>query len=66
MLAIFAQRCALAVSFLGDDQQVIVGRCYVGSGQIRGKPRGYNGAGLVDEFRRPKLAFDAVKAAVQA
>lgn len=41
-------------------------RSYVGSGQIRGKPRGYNCAGLVDEFRRPKLAFDAVKKAVQA
>lgn len=27
-------------------------------GQIRGKPRGYNCAGLVDEYRRPKLAYD--------
>lgn len=29
-------------------------------GQIRGKPRGYNCAGLVDEYRRPKLAYDKV------
>ncbi len=29
-------------------------------GQIRGKPRGYNCAGLVDEYRRMKLAYDAV------
>ncbi len=29
-------------------------------GQIRGKPRGYNCAGLVDEYRRKKMAYDAV------
>jgi beta-glucuronidase len=23
-----------------------------------GRPRGYNNKGLLDEFRRPKLAFD--------
>lgn len=38
-------------------------RSFVGVGQIRTKPRGYNCAGLVDEFRRPKLAYDAVRAA---
>lgn len=36
-------------------------KSYVGSGQIRCKPRGFNSAGLLDEYRRPKLAFDAVK-----
>lgn len=40
-------------------------RSYVGAGDVRGKPRGYNCAGLVDEFRRPKLAFDAVKEALR-
>lgn len=34
-------------------------RSYI-RGQIRGKPRGYNLAGLVDEYRRPKMAYDAV------
>ncbi|WP_043582026.1 glycoside hydrolase family 2 protein [Geminisphaera colitermitum] len=29
--------------------------------EIRTKPRGYNNAGLLDEYRRPKLAFDTVK-----
>lgn len=37
-------------------------RSFVGTGEIRTKPRGYNCAGLVDEFRRPKLAYDAVRA----
>ncbi len=36
-------------------------RSYVNAGAIRSKPRGYNCAGLVDEFRRPKLAYEAVK-----
>lgn len=36
-------------------------KSYVGSGQVRCKPRGFNSAGLLDEYRRPKLAFDAVK-----
>lgn len=35
-------------------------RSFVGSGQVRTKPRGFNYAGLVDEYRRPKLAYDAV------
>ena len=26
-----------------------------------GRPRGFNNKGLVDEFRRPKLGFDAVR-----
>lgn len=38
-------------------------RSFVGTGPVRTKPRGFNCAGLVDEFRRPKLAFDAVRAA---
>lgn len=32
-----------------------------GLGQIRGKPRGFNLAGLLDEYRRPKMAYDAIK-----
>ena len=36
-------------------------KSYVNSGQIRCKPRGFNSAGLLDEYRRPKLAFDTVK-----
>jgi beta-glucuronidase len=35
-------------------------RSYVNTGNIRVKPRGYNSAGLVDEYRRPKLAYDVV------
>ncbi len=34
-------------------------RSYI-RGQIRGKPLGYNLAGLVDAYRRPKLAYYAV------
>ncbi len=34
-------------------------------GQIRGKPRGYNCAGLVDEYRREKLAYNAVAKAIK-
>lgn len=30
-------------------------------GPVRGKARGFNCAGLLDEYRRPKLAFDVVK-----
>lgn len=30
-------------------------------GPVRSKARGFNCAGLLDEYRRPKLAFDAVK-----
>jgi beta-glucuronidase len=30
-------------------------------GQVRGKFRGYNNAGLLDEYRRPKLAYDEVR-----
>ena len=36
-------------------------KSFVNSGQIRCKPRGFNCAGLLDEYRRPKLAFDTVK-----
>jgi beta-glucuronidase len=28
---------------------------------VMGRPRGYNNKGLLDEYRRPKLAFDVVK-----
>ncbi len=34
-------------------------------GQIRGKARGYNCAGIVDEYRRQKLAYSAVADAVK-
>jgi beta-glucuronidase len=37
-------------------------KSYVNAGAIRGKPRGFNCAGLVDEYRRPKLAFQTVRA----
>jgi len=40
--------------------QFIDSRSY-GMGEIRGKPRGYNLAGLVDEYRRPKMAFYAIR-----
>ena len=36
-------------------------RSYVNVGVVRTKTRGYNCAGLLDEYRRPKLAFDTVK-----
>jgi len=37
-------------------------RSYVNVGSdVRGKPRGFNCAGLLDEYRRPKLAYDAVR-----
>lgn len=35
-------------------------RSFVNAGEVRTKPRGFNCAGLLDEYRRPKLAFDAV------
>ncbi|HPY89978.1 MAG TPA: glycoside hydrolase family 2 TIM barrel-domain containing protein [Lentisphaeria bacterium] len=42
-------------------------RSYVNAAPgVRGKPRGFNCAGLVDEYRRPKLAYNAVKEAFQA
>ena len=41
-------------------------RSYINSGDVRGKPRGFNCAGLVDEYRRPKLAYDAVRAVFRA
>ncbi len=41
--------------------QMIDCRSYVNVGAIRCKPRGYNSAGLLDEYRRPKLAFDTVR-----
>ena len=31
------------------------------NGEIRCKRRGFNNAGVLDEYRRPKLAFDALK-----
>lgn len=31
------------------------------NGVIRTKGRGFNNAGIMDEYRRPKLAFDALK-----
>lgn len=36
-------------------------RSYVNAGEVRGKPRGFNCAGLLDEYRRPKMAYDKVK-----
>lgn len=42
--------------------QMIDCKSFVLGGQIRTKPRGFNCAGLLDEYRRPKLAFDTVKA----
>lgn len=36
-------------------------KSYVNTGEIRGKVRGYNCAGLVDEYRRCKLSFFTVK-----
>lgn len=41
-------------------------RSFVNAGQVRTKPRGFNCAGLVDEYRRPKMAYDAVKALFRA
>jgi len=41
--------------------QMIDCKSYVNAGQIRCKPRGFNSAGLLDEYRRPKLSFDTVK-----
>ncbi|MBT4820521.1 MAG: beta-galactosidase, partial [Lentisphaerae bacterium] len=35
-------------------------RSYGPSGQVRSKPRGINNAGVLDEYRRPKLACRAV------
>ena len=34
--------------------------------RILGRPRGFNNKGLVDEYRRPKLAFDVVSQAFHA
>jgi beta-glucuronidase len=36
-------------------------RSYVNTGAVRSKPRGFNCAGLLDEYRRPKLAYNVVK-----
>ena len=41
--------------------QLTDNKSFVHAGQIRIKPRGFNCAGLMDEYRRPKLAFDMVK-----
>jgi beta-glucuronidase len=37
------------------------GRTYRGSHAL-GRPRAFNNKGTVDEYRRPKLAYEAVKA----
>ncbi|HBC86932.1 MAG TPA: hypothetical protein DCZ94_08270 [Lentisphaeria bacterium] len=36
-------------------------RSFVNAGEVRCKPRGFNCAGLLDEYRRPKLAYDTVR-----
>jgi len=36
-------------------------RSFVNAGEVRGKFRGFNCAGLLDEYRRPKLAYDEVQ-----
>jgi len=36
-------------------------RSFVNAGEVRCKPRGFNCAGLLDEYRRPKLAYDSVR-----
>ena len=36
-------------------------RSFVNTGEVRGKFRGFNNAGLLDEYRRPKLAYDEVQ-----
>ncbi len=41
--------------------QMVDSKSYVNTGGVRGKPRGFNCAGLVDEYRRPKLAFQVVR-----
>lgn len=41
--------------------QMFDARSFVNVGGIRSKPFGVNLAGLVDAYRRPKLAYDAVK-----
>jgi beta-glucuronidase len=37
--------------------------CRVGEAdfKIMGRPRGFNNKGIVDEYRRPKLAYETVK-----
>jgi beta-glucuronidase len=37
-------------------------RSFVNAGNVRCKPKGINCAGLLDEYRRPKLAYNTVKA----
>jgi len=41
--------------------QFVDSRSYGPSGEVRGKPNGVNYAGLLDEYRRPKLALEAVR-----
>ena len=36
-------------------------RTYVNVGGVRTKPLGFNFAGLLDAYRRPKLAFETVR-----
>ncbi len=36
-------------------------RSHVNCGDVRGKTRGFNCAGLLDEYRRPKIAYDTVR-----
>ena len=45
--------------------QMVDSRSYGPWGQVRTKPNGTNLAGLLDEYRRRKLAFDAVRAVFQ-
>ena len=35
------------------------------NGFVMGRPRGFNNKGILDEFRRPKLAWDAISACVR-
>ena len=63
--AYFAEacRCVMANSrYTGITLwQMFDTRSYVNSGSVRTKPRGFNCAGLLDEYRRPKLAYRTVK-----
>lgn len=47
--------CGIAIWEMFDT------RSFVNRGEVRGKFRGFNNAGLLDEYRRPKLAYDEVR-----
>lgn len=60
-------------AILGDPRwagmavwQLFDTRSFTAVGHVRGKPRGFNGAGLLDEYRRPKLAYGTVRDAFRA